>query len=243
VVDGLLRAVGQKGHADGSLLDARFDSPSAVSMWEGRLIVAEWSSKTIRMVDPVSQRSLTVLMTAVLLAIPKELIGIIADYAGSTGVCTIAGNPERGGVLDGHALREAAFYRPSAVAMDESDPVAGPALIIADHGNHSIRSLNLRTEQVGTLVQSRDGPGYQNGPADQAQLANPVGLAVSPTGVIFVAEQGVGWEASACIRRISSGRLLGGRHVTTVALRVAWPRSADLFLVTAVQSVGTLFRF
>jgi hypothetical protein len=95
-------------------------------------------------------------------------------------VRTIAGLSS--GAMDGHALREAKFNGPTAVALDDTDPVAGPQLIIAD-GDRLIRCLNLRSEQVTTIA------GNVNGPAREALFAGPTGLGVSRSGVLFVAEQ------------------------------------------------------
>jgi hypothetical protein len=41
---------------------------------------------------------------------------------------------------------------PSAIALYEGDATAGPQLIISDYANHCIRSMNLRSEQVTTMV-------------------------------------------------------------------------------------------
>jgi hypothetical protein len=113
----------------------------------------------------------------------------VCSSVGSAHDCRYCARERRGAAIDAvHALREAKFTLPTAVSMDESDPVAGPQLIICDYGNHCIRSLNMRTEQVTTIAGGIRG--YWDGPAVAAQFQHPNRLAVVPsTGVIFVVEQ------------------------------------------------------
>jgi hypothetical protein len=181
------------GHADGSLDVARFVSPMGLCLWDGRVIVADCGSHSIRLIeDAVDATSALVARISARIAeavsdLPKELIAITAHYARPTGVRTIAGRPGVSGFADGSALGNSQFSNPSAVAIDDTDPVAGPQLIISDYNNHAIRCLNLRSEQVTTI--GGFGKGHRDGPARDALFASPIGLAVAPSGVIFVADQ------------------------------------------------------
>jgi hypothetical protein len=171
-------------------------------MWRGAL-VADPHGRTIRMMEGLPLGSsaedsladdsvVTAAPRAALIAaaapvLLKELAHIIADYARAPSVRTIAGTPNVMGHADGHALREAKLYAPCAVAIDDSDPVAGPQLIICG-GDHAIRCLNLRSEQVSTLAGDGFG-GHKDGPLSTATFYSSNALAVTPSsGVIFVAE-------------------------------------------------------
>jgi hypothetical protein len=133
-------AFGQAGHVDGALDVARFNSPIALCLDEDSHFVADHYGNSIRCVNYSATNTVkrvTPLIVAALPIVPKELAAIIADYSHSlSGVSTIAGTPGAAGVMDGHALREAKFSSTAGLAIDDSDPVAGPALIICDYGNH-----------------------------------------------------------------------------------------------------------
>jgi hypothetical protein len=194
-LDVLAGAPGKSGHVDGPLPVGRLSSPTHVCLYGASLIVADYGSHTIRLIDIDGVGGRTGAAVAALIVdaapiLPKELAAIIAEYMRSAGMRTIAGIPRRNGLVDGPALTEAKFKMPFAVAVDDTDPVAGPQLIISDYGNHCIRCLNFRSEQVSTLAGDRNGKfGHANGPAHAALFYHPNGLAVAPSGVIFVAEQ------------------------------------------------------
>jgi sugar lactone lactonase YvrE len=93
-------------------------------------------------------------------------------------VTTLAGGSE--GFADGVGA-SASFNSPSALAL-------GPDgnLYVADTGNNRIRKISL-TGQVSTVA--GDGTaGYVDGPAASAQFNGPIGLAVSGSGDIYVAD-------------------------------------------------------
>jgi hypothetical protein len=208
----LVAGCGEGGHADGPLHLSRFTHPTHLCRWGDQLIVSDFATHSIRLIDGVS--SITPFTTSqakaenvdsggvssyaaristrIVAAVPvllKELAAIIAEYARPIGVRTIAGDPNQKGARDGHALRHAQFNSPSGVAIDESDPVAGPQLIIGDYDNHCIRCLNLRTEEVTTIAGHERITGHVDGPAHKAKFGAPLGLVVAPNGVIFVTEQ------------------------------------------------------
>jgi sugar lactone lactonase YvrE len=105
-----------------------------------------------------------------------------------------------GGFEDGPAL-EARFNLPSAVAFD-----ADGNLLIVDKENHAVRVLGPNGI-VSTLVGGREG--YADGEITTSLLSFPVGLAISPTGTIYLTEHG-----NNAVRRID------GPTVSTVARRV-----------------------
>jgi hypothetical protein len=201
---------GRWGHADGPLCSSKFDCPLGLCRWRDSIIVAGGSEFVIRQIDgvvgipigclpretkgsaPVSAEQLAASIMAAALILPKEMAAIIAEYAYlRIGVRTIAGKkPQAKGCADGHALREAQFGSVTSVAIDESDPVAGPQLIICDRGNHRICGLNTRTEQVTTIAgDAKGGSGNEDGPVSTARMTDPFAVAVAPsTGVIFVTE-------------------------------------------------------
>ena len=98
----------------------------------------------------------------------------------STGtITTIAG---RGGFFggDGGPAVEAQFHYPSGMAVD----VAGN-LYIADTGNHRIRKVDA-TGTITTIAgRTFSGDG---GPASQAQLSEPEGVAADRAGNVYIAD-------------------------------------------------------
>jgi hypothetical protein len=144
----------------------------------------------------VSRTGITAVVVQAVPSLLKELAVIVAEYAQTaTGVSTIAGCPMGAGLADGHALREAQLNSPSAAIVDDSDPLAGPQLIIAEPVNQTIRCLNLRMEQVTTiagacrLVPVDEADSHVDGLARHALFSSPIALVIAPNGVIFVAEQ------------------------------------------------------
>lgn len=115
---------------------------------------------------------------------------------------TVAGTGKRGYNGDGKAAAAAALAAPSAIAYS-----AAGDLYIADTRNHAIRRIaadNTITTIAGTGRQGYSGDG---GPATQAELDSPQGVAVTPEGVVYVAD-----TRNHRIRRVSAGGM-----VTTVA--------------------------
>jgi hypothetical protein len=140
-------------------------------------------------------RAVPLIMTAIP-ALPNELARLMAQYAHviSRGSRIIAGVSGSAGHADGPALFGALLRGPTAIAIDDTDPVAGPQLIIGD--NSAVRSLNLRTEMVTTIAGSD-----LDGPASRARFDSVYGIAVAPNGVLFVVDR-----QNVCVRRISPVR-------------------------------------
>ncbi len=76
----------------------------------------------------------------------------------------------------------ARFHKPIRLAALGPDSV-----VVADIFNHAIREVSL-DGRVRTIVGGPDRKGYRDGAAEDAQIASPHGVGVSPAGVIAVAE-------------------------------------------------------
>jgi sugar lactone lactonase YvrE len=76
----------------------------------------------------------------------------------------------------------ARFHKPIRLA-----PLGPDAVVVADIFNHAIRRVSL-DGAVTTLAGAPDRKGHEDGPAERARFASPHGVAVSPAGVIAVAE-------------------------------------------------------
>ncbi|KDO27761.1 hypothetical protein SPRG_07359 [Saprolegnia parasitica CBS 223.65] len=121
--------------------------------------------------------------------------------AGTHVVSTVAGAGTEG-FADGPAL-SATFSFPSSVALWET--AHSTLLYVADTGNHRIRVLNLATNMVSCVAGRCLGgtetatlavaaappqPGLSDGSPGNASFNTPTGVAVSPSGVVFVADTG-----------------------------------------------------
>ena len=98
-------------------------------------------------------------------------------------ISTIAGTGERGFAGDGGPAVQAQFTYPRGIAADSDGN-----LFIADLSNHRIRkvdSAGLISTIAGT---GEPGFGGDGGPAVQAQLASPTGVAADGDGNLFIAD-------------------------------------------------------
>lgn len=86
---------------------------------------------------------------------------------------------------DGGLAHQALLNHPSAIAVNSLGEV-----FIADTGNHRIRKVNR--QGIITTVAGTGKAGYSGdgGPASQAQLKSPGGLAISPEGELYIADTG-----------------------------------------------------
>jgi sugar lactone lactonase YvrE len=127
-------------------------------------------------------------------------------------VTTIAGSG-KAGYKDGPA-REAEFNAPIGVAVD-----AQGNLYVADTYNDRIRKVTKEGE-VMTIAGGGASPGYSDGPAMTASFDTPCGIAVAPTGELYVADTG-----NNAIRKLTPGG-----QVTTIASASALADNQSLLL-------------
>lgn len=118
---------------------------------------------------------------------------------------TVAGTGVAGFNGDHRSGRETALNFPLSLEYDR----AGHALLIADLFNHRIRRLDLATDRVTTVAGTGEPGGAGDlGPATEAQLHNPEGILLSPSGDLFIAD-----HTSNRVRRVDADSGV----ITTVA--------------------------
>src|ERR1700722_17329808 len=112
-------------------------------------------------------------------------------------ISTVAGNGTGGYTGDGAAATSAEMLNPSSVAVDSSGN-----LYIADTANHVIRMVTSGGT-ISTFAGSNVG-GYagDGGPAIDAELEFPTGVAVDKGGNVYIADSG-----NNVIREISGGNI------------------------------------
>ncbi len=99
-------------------------------------------------------------------------------------ITTIAGNGTDGYSGDGGPATAAELAGPTSVALGGSSD-----LFISDTGNSVVREVNLATGIITTVAgDAISGYSGDGGPATQAQLASPIGLAVDAAGDLFIAD-------------------------------------------------------
>lgn len=100
-------------------------------------------------------------------------------------VITVAGTGEEAYTGDGGPGTEAALQWPTALELDGEGN-----LLIADTQNHVIRSL--APDGTITTIAGKGSRGFSGdgGPATEAELDQPNGLAVAEDGTIYVADRG-----------------------------------------------------
>ena len=143
-------------------------------------------------------------------------------------ITTIAGNGPSGGPGiyggDGGPAVDAQLSNPSAVALD-----AAGNLYIADRANHRIRKV----DSSGTITTiAGNGPsggpgiyGGDGGPAVDAQLSNPRGVAVDSAGNVYIAD-----SSNHRIRKVDSSGV-----ITTIAGTGAYGFNGDGGLAVDAQ--------
>jgi hypothetical protein len=179
---------------------------------DGSLIVADTGNQRIRRIDPggvistiagTGRRGLSGdggPATAADLDDPRGL-ALAADgtlyVAGGEGVplpavrridptgiiTTVAGGHPAGYSGDGGPATAAALNSPRSIALWGTD------LYIADSDNSRIRHVDLTTGIIATVAGTGTfGFGGDNGPAGQAQVHQPRGVAVTPTGDLIIGD-------------------------------------------------------
>lgn len=99
-------------------------------------------------------------------------------------VSTVAGTGMPGSSGDGGPAVDAQLNQPVGVAVDTNDNI-----YIADSYNHKIRKIDHSTLQITTFAGSTDaGSSGDNGPATDARLYYPTGVAVDAAGNVYIAD-------------------------------------------------------
>jgi trimeric autotransporter adhesin len=119
----------------------------------------------------------------------------IADYYGDKvwlmrpngAISVYAGTGEHGFSGDSGSALDARLSYPNRLALDKSGN-----LYIADEGNNRIRRVDHQSSVITTVAGSSDTYGYSGdgGPAVDAKLSLPEGLAVAGNGDIYIADTG-----------------------------------------------------
>ena len=197
---------------NGPAIDARLDAPSSVVLdGAGNLYITDTGNHRIRKVD--SSGVITTIAgtgdrrfggdgRAAVQAQLSSPYGVAVEGAGnlyitdlgnhrvrkvdSSGVITtIAGTGERGFSGDGGPAIQAQLWSPTGVVLDGTGN-----LFIADRANHRIRKVDFSgviTTVAGTGERGFSGDG---GPAVQAQLTSPSGVAVDGASNLYIADRG-----------------------------------------------------
>jgi hypothetical protein len=131
---------------------------------------------------------------------------LIADYdnhtvrkVSSAGVITrVAGTGSAGNSGDDGPATDAQLNHPAGVAVTPDD-----GFLIADYDNHTVRkvsSAGVITRVAGTGSAGNSG---DDGPATDAQLNHPAGVAVTPDGGFLIAD-----EVNNAVRKVSSAGVI-----------------------------------
>jgi sugar lactone lactonase YvrE len=119
-------------------------------------------------------------------------------------ITTVAGNGTGGYNGDNIAATSAELYYPTGVAVDSAGN-----LFIADSSNYVVRRVDASTGFITTVAgNGHSGFSGDNGPATNASLALPSGVAVDGAGNLFIADM---WNSR--IRRVDATT----RIITTFA--------------------------
>jgi len=106
---------------------------------------------------------------------------------------TLAGTGESGYAGDGGPAAQALLDQPFGVEVDRHGD-----FVICDMANHSVRKVERGTGTITTVAgNGRKGDGGDGGPATQASMNEPYGLAVDRDGTLYVVDR-----LNARIRRV-----------------------------------------
>lgn len=124
----------------------------------------------------------------------------VRKIAANGTITTIAGNGTPGYTGDGAAATTAELNEPGGVAVDSQGNI-----YISDSGNMVIRMINPQGVISTIAGNNADGGGYtgDGGPATNAQLYAPAGIAVDSMDNLYIADEG-----NNVIRVVSNGEIL-----------------------------------
>lgn len=98
-------------------------------------------------------------------------------------VATVAGSAGVPGSQDGEG-DGARFNKPTGLSISDVG-----ILYVADEGNHTIRMITP-AGVVSTVAGLKGAPGNSDGPGPKARFRSPDGIAVDPTGNLFIGDSG-----------------------------------------------------
>ncbi|MCC7327600.1 MAG: hypothetical protein IT521_12445 [Burkholderiales bacterium] len=251
--DGVITTVaglaGVSGAADGSGSEARFSQPSGIAVdGEGNIYVSD--NAGIRKIAPSGVVSTFVGKSdgsPSLGGLAADANGLIYAAGGgankvyrisAAGVVTTLAGTGAWGSADGLAA-QATFAYPAAVALDGAGNV-----YVADRDNFTIRRISPNGF-VTTVAGTAGLSGAADGVGAAARFAGPAGIAMDPTGAIYVTDAGDLRAFNNTIRKVSIGgavsTIAGNVGVATpmdgvgVAASFADPRGIT------VDNFGTVF--
>jgi len=251
---------GVKGHRDAKGEDAQFSAPRAMAMDRaGNLYVLDTGNHALRKIQLDSTVSTVADLSGdVSPQFGDYPDGIAVDASGNVYIAeasnelilkvtpagtksVFAGQRGVAGLENGSGTA-ARFAGPSGLVFDNSGN-----LLVADSGNNAIRKISP-AGAVSTLAGG--GAGNTDGPLSQARFAGPWGLALDPSGTLYVAELGSvekdGRAQAACaIRRIGTDGVVSTPAENALYTLPAGQRKNIILLnaatAIALDSQGTLF--
>ncbi|HNC45750.1 MAG TPA: hypothetical protein PLU80_16400, partial [Acidobacteriota bacterium] len=136
-------------------------------------------------------------------------------------ITTVAGTGRNDFSGDGGPAEQATFRRPTDIAFDASGN-----LLIVDRYNYRIRRVNIRSGTITTIVGTDGGFGNDTGdggPAQNATLSPPSGIAVDGQGNIFIAT-----SSGPRVRRVDAQTgiittVAGGGDITSGSIATSIP--------------------
>jgi uncharacterized protein (TIGR03437 family) len=110
---------------------------------------------------------------------------VVLKIAPDGRVTVFAGNGIRGYTGDGDLATNASLNEPDALLVDPQGNV-----LLADSNNHVVRKINTTTGIITTIAgNGRRGYSGDNGPATEAQMTTPDGLALDSSGVLYISDE------------------------------------------------------
>jgi len=208
---------------DGPALEANLNSPSGVAVdTSGNVYLSDTNNHRIRKLDVAAGQIQTLAGgqspgysgdggPAVSAALNRPR-GIAVDASGNVYfadshnhcirkidtsgiITTVAGTGSPGSIGDGRPAASGRMAYPFGIAVDPSGNI-----YVADLGNHKVRKIDVAgtiSTVAGTGVLSRVGDG---GPAVDAGLTSPTGVAVDGSGSLFISD-----SARHVIRKVDPG--------------------------------------
>lgn len=232
----------------GAAARAQLNQPQAIAIDPaGNLYIADSRNAVVRKI--ATDHTISTLPGTSL----KDPLGVAADSAGNVyvsdyignvvkkiapdgTVSTIAGNGTGGFAGDGGAAASAQLYAPAGLAVD-----AANNLYIADFANNRVRQVSpagIINTVAGNGIETYAGDG---GPALQASLDGPLGLAVDAAGNLYIADTN-----NYAIRKVTTNgviQTIAGTGASGFLGDNGPPGSAQLSAPTgiAIDATGNLF--